>query len=260
VARIDASGEVRVVAPPPADAQLLAGVSAALGGALFTLARNASAEAADGGPAPASLLVRAPVGGGSASAVAVTLPAGDSEPPLQWVALSAVPGWPAPALVLIGLAAGSSAGFFSYQARLLDAATGAASAVLARSADENTFVNVMQATVARATSGSEAELFLLAGDENSLFALNAAVFTLRLSASGGAPAPMTKAVLDNSKWTLGNLHLGRDGRLLSDVDDGVAEVAGWLSPRIGGVGPMTRAMLLVNTVEAAERAAGVSTS
>ena len=50
----------------------------------------------------------------------------------------------------------------------------------------------------------------------------------------------------------------RDGRLLSDVDDGVAEVAGWLSPRIGGVGPMTRAMLLVNTVEAAERAAGVT--
>ena len=50
----------------------------------------------------------------------------------------------------------------------------------------------------------------------------------------------------------------RDGRLLSDVDDAVAEVAGWLSPRVGGVGPMTRAMLLVNTVEAAERAAGVT--
>ncbi|MEZ5144799.1 MAG: tetrahydrofolate dehydrogenase/cyclohydrolase catalytic domain-containing protein [Acidimicrobiales bacterium] len=45
-------------------------------------------------------------------------------------------------------------------------------------------------------------------------------------------------------------------RLLSDVDDGVAEVAGWLSPRIGGVGPMTRAMLLSNTVDAAEAAAG----
>lgn len=44
-------------------------------------------------------------------------------------------------------------------------------------------------------------------------------------------------------------------KLLSDVDEEVAEVAGWLSPRIGGVGPMTRAMLLVNTVEAAERAA-----
>lgn len=44
-------------------------------------------------------------------------------------------------------------------------------------------------------------------------------------------------------------------RVLSDVEDDVAEVAGWLSPRIGGVGPMTRAMLLVNTVRAAERRA-----
>jgi methylenetetrahydrofolate dehydrogenase (NADP+)/methenyltetrahydrofolate cyclohydrolase len=45
-----------------------------------------------------------------------------------------------------------------------------------------------------------------------------------------------------------------DGRrILSDLDEGVAEVAGWMTPRIGGVGPMTRAMLLVNTVEAAER-------
>ena len=43
------------------------------------------------------------------------------------------------------------------------------------------------------------------------------------------------------------------GKLLSDVDDAVADVAGWLSPRIGGVGPMTRAMLLENTVAAAER-------
>lgn len=42
-------------------------------------------------------------------------------------------------------------------------------------------------------------------------------------------------------------------KLLSDVADDVAEVAGWLSPRIGGVGPMTRAMLLRNTVESAER-------
>jgi methylenetetrahydrofolate dehydrogenase (NADP+)/methenyltetrahydrofolate cyclohydrolase len=44
-------------------------------------------------------------------------------------------------------------------------------------------------------------------------------------------------------------------KLVSDVADDVSEVAGWLSPRIGGVGPMTRAMLLVNTVEAAERRA-----
>jgi methylenetetrahydrofolate dehydrogenase (NADP+)/methenyltetrahydrofolate cyclohydrolase len=44
-------------------------------------------------------------------------------------------------------------------------------------------------------------------------------------------------------------------RLLSDVDESVAEVAGWLTPRIGGVGPMTRAMLLSNAVRAAERRA-----
>jgi methylenetetrahydrofolate dehydrogenase (NADP+)/methenyltetrahydrofolate cyclohydrolase len=43
-------------------------------------------------------------------------------------------------------------------------------------------------------------------------------------------------------------------RLLSDVDDSVAEVAGWITPRLGGVGPMTRAMLLRNAVRAAERA------
>jgi methylenetetrahydrofolate dehydrogenase (NADP+)/methenyltetrahydrofolate cyclohydrolase len=42
-------------------------------------------------------------------------------------------------------------------------------------------------------------------------------------------------------------------RLLSDVEDAVAEVAGWITPRIGGVGPMTRAMLLRNAVDAAER-------
>lgn len=47
-----------------------------------------------------------------------------------------------------------------------------------------------------------------------------------------------------------------DGKLVSDVDDDVAEVAGWLSPRIGGVGPMTRTMLMANTVAAAEQAVG----
>jgi methylenetetrahydrofolate dehydrogenase (NADP+) / methenyltetrahydrofolate cyclohydrolase len=45
------------------------------------------------------------------------------------------------------------------------------------------------------------------------------------------------------------------GKLCGDVDfEGVKEVAGWITPVPGGVGPMTRAMLLVNTIEAAERA------
>ena len=44
-------------------------------------------------------------------------------------------------------------------------------------------------------------------------------------------------------------------RLMSDVDESVAEVASWITPRIGGVGPMTRAMLLRNAVIAAEKMA-----
>ena len=45
-----------------------------------------------------------------------------------------------------------------------------------------------------------------------------------------------------------------EGRLCGDVDfDSAVNVAGWITPVPGGVGPMTRAMLLVNTLEAAER-------
>jgi methylenetetrahydrofolate dehydrogenase (NADP+)/methenyltetrahydrofolate cyclohydrolase len=45
------------------------------------------------------------------------------------------------------------------------------------------------------------------------------------------------------------------GKLCGDVDfEGVRAVASWITPVPGGVGPMTRAMLLVNTLEAAERA------
>jgi methylenetetrahydrofolate dehydrogenase (NADP+)/methenyltetrahydrofolate cyclohydrolase len=46
-----------------------------------------------------------------------------------------------------------------------------------------------------------------------------------------------------------------DAGLVGDVDPGVAEVAGWLAPVPGGVGPMTRAMLLAKVVAAAERQA-----
>jgi len=46
------------------------------------------------------------------------------------------------------------------------------------------------------------------------------------------------------------------GQLVGDVDPAVREVAGYLAPMPGGVGPMTRALLLTNVVEAAQRAAG----
>ncbi|MDI3331285.1 MAG: bifunctional methylenetetrahydrofolate dehydrogenase/methenyltetrahydrofolate cyclohydrolase [Micrococcus sp.] len=50
---------------------------------------------------------------------------------------------------------------------------------------------------------------------------------------------------------------GEDGkaRITGDVDPAVADKASWMAPNPGGVGPMTRVMLLANVVEAAERAA-----
>ncbi|MDQ4069479.1 MAG: bifunctional 5,10-methylenetetrahydrofolate dehydrogenase/5,10-methenyltetrahydrofolate cyclohydrolase [Actinomycetota bacterium] len=45
-------------------------------------------------------------------------------------------------------------------------------------------------------------------------------------------------------------------RVISDVDESVAEVAGWVTPRLGGVGPTTVAMLLGNAVRAAQRRTG----
>jgi len=60
------------------------------------------------------------------------------------------------------------------------------------------------------------------------------------------------AVLDVGVTRVGTTDAGR-ARLAGDVAPGVAEVAGWLSPNPGGVGPMTRAMLVSNVVEAAER-------
>ncbi|GAB2837583.1 bifunctional methylenetetrahydrofolate dehydrogenase/methenyltetrahydrofolate cyclohydrolase [Streptomyces daliensis] len=47
-----------------------------------------------------------------------------------------------------------------------------------------------------------------------------------------------------------------NGKIVGDVHPGVRDVAGWISPNPGGVGPMTRAQLLVNVVEAAERRVG----
>ena len=59
------------------------------------------------------------------------------------------------------------------------------------------------------------------------------------------------AVLDVGITRVQDEETGR-GRLTGDVDPAVASVAGHLSPNPGGVGPMTRAMLLANVVKAAE--------
>jgi methylenetetrahydrofolate dehydrogenase (NADP+)/methenyltetrahydrofolate cyclohydrolase len=52
------------------------------------------------------------------------------------------------------------------------------------------------------------------------------------------------------------IHRMDDGKLAGDVDfAAVREIAGWITPVPGGVGPMTVAMLVANTVRAAQRAA-----
>jgi methylenetetrahydrofolate dehydrogenase (NADP+)/methenyltetrahydrofolate cyclohydrolase len=60
------------------------------------------------------------------------------------------------------------------------------------------------------------------------------------------------AVLDVGVTRVGMTESGK-AKLAGDVDPAVAEVAGYLSPNPGGVGPMTRAMLLQNVVLATER-------
>lgn len=62
------------------------------------------------------------------------------------------------------------------------------------------------------------------------------------------------AVLDVGVTRVGMTESGK-AKLAGDIDPGVAQVAGWLSPNPGGVGPMTRAMLLTNVVRAAEKLA-----
>ncbi len=76
-------------------------------------------------------------------------------------------------------------------------------------------------------------------------------------AAAGSPGLITPDMVKPGAAVVGAGATYEGRRVLSDVTDEVAEVAGWLTPRIGGVGPMTLAMLLDSTVTAAERRAGV---
>ena len=77
-----------------------------------------------------------------------------------------------------------------------------------------------------------------------------------LIAAAGAPNFIKAAMVKPGAAVIGGgLTRGEGKKIISDVDDEVAAVAGWMTPRVGGVGPMTVAMLLSNTVEAAKRRA-----
>lgn len=76
-----------------------------------------------------------------------------------------------------------------------------------------------------------------------------------LVAAAGSPALITADMVKPGAAVVAAGVTFEGKRIVSDVADEVAEVAAWLSPRIGGVGPMTRAMLYSNAVDAAERRA-----
>ncbi len=73
-------------------------------------------------------------------------------------------------------------------------------------------------------------------------------------AAAGQPGLITPDMVKPGAAVVGAGTSWEGRKLLSDVHEDVAEVAGWMTPRLGGVGPMTRAMLLRNAVRAAERA------
>ena len=74
-------------------------------------------------------------------------------------------------------------------------------------------------------------------------------------AAAGVPNIITKDMVKPGAAVL-DIGVSRvDGKIAGDVAKDVAEVAGWVSPNPGGVGPMTRALLLTNIVLAAEMAA-----
>ncbi|HSY15604.1 MAG TPA: bifunctional methylenetetrahydrofolate dehydrogenase/methenyltetrahydrofolate cyclohydrolase [Jatrophihabitantaceae bacterium] len=73
-------------------------------------------------------------------------------------------------------------------------------------------------------------------------------------AAAGVPGLVTAAMVKPGAAVL-DVGVSRvDGKIAGDVAADVADVAGFLAPNPGGVGPMTRAMLLTNVVEVAERA------
>lgn len=76
-------------------------------------------------------------------------------------------------------------------------------------------------------------------------------------AAAGVPGLVTADLVKPGAAVLDVGITRTDDGLVGDVAPSVREVAGYLAPMPGGVGPMTRAMLLSNVVEAAERAAGL---
>lgn len=76
--------------------------------------------------------------------------------------------------------------------------------------------------------------------------------------AAGVPSMITPDVIRPGSAVIGGGLTWEGRKARSDVDESCAEVAGWITPRLGGVGVTTVAMLLRNTVAAAERRAALS--
>jgi methylenetetrahydrofolate dehydrogenase (NADP+) / methenyltetrahydrofolate cyclohydrolase len=74
-------------------------------------------------------------------------------------------------------------------------------------------------------------------------------------AAAGRPSILTPDMVRPGAAVVGPGATMQGRKVVPDVDEACAEVAGWITPRLGGVGPTTRAMLLRQTVETAERRA-----
>jgi methylenetetrahydrofolate dehydrogenase (NADP+)/methenyltetrahydrofolate cyclohydrolase len=77
--------------------------------------------------------------------------------------------------------------------------------------------------------------------------------------AAGVPNMITPSSVAPGSCVIGGGLTWQGRRVISDVDESCAEVAGWVTPRLGGVGVTTVAMLMRNTVAAAEASAGAGT-
>ncbi len=91
---------------------------------------------------------------------------------------------------------------------------------------------------------------------------NIADYTRRadiLIAAVGVPSYVTPDMVKPGAVVVSGGISWKGKKLLADVDESVGEVASWITPRLGGVGPTTIAMLLRNAVAAAERGVSLGT-
>lgn len=79
-----------------------------------------------------------------------------------------------------------------------------------------------------------------------------------LIAAAGVPGIVTREMVREGAVVVSGGITWKGKRLIPDVDEEVGEAASWITPRLGGVGPTTVAMLLRNAVTCAERRRGLA--